>query len=76
MLEDHYRNALVRILRAKQVKPGLYTRVEIGHICIGPAGNGRIRSCGSGSSPNQRRAFRSRAPTSRYLREKRIHGLL
>ena len=27
---------------------GLLTRVEIGHIRIGSAGNGRISSCGSG----------------------------
>jgi hypothetical protein len=26
---------------------GLLTRVEIGHIRIGSAGNGRIKSCGS-----------------------------
>jgi hypothetical protein len=30
---------------------GLFTRVEIGHIRIGPAGNGRIKSRGSSSSP-------------------------
>ena len=29
---------------------GLLTRVEIGHIRMGVAGNGRIRSRGSGSS--------------------------
>jgi hypothetical protein len=29
---------------------GLLTRVEIGHIRIGSAGNGRIRSLGFGSS--------------------------
>ena len=33
---------------------GLLTRVEIGHIRIGAAGNGRIRSRGSASSPSQR----------------------
>jgi len=33
---------------------GLLTRVEIGHIRIGSAGNGRIKSPGSGSSPSQR----------------------
>ena len=33
---------------------GLLTRVEIGHIRIGSAGNGRIRSRGSGSSLSQR----------------------
>ena len=33
---------------------GLLTRVEIGHVRIGSAGNGRIRSRGSGSSPSQR----------------------
>ena len=33
---------------------GLLTRVEIGHIRIGSAGNGRIKSCGSGSSLSQR----------------------
>jgi hypothetical protein len=33
---------------------GLLTRVEIGHMRIGSAGNGRIRSPGSGSSPSQR----------------------
>jgi hypothetical protein len=33
---------------------GLLTRVEIGHIRIGAAGNGRIRSRGSGSSLSQR----------------------
>jgi hypothetical protein len=30
---------------------GLLTRVEIGHIRMGSAGNGRIKSEGSGSSP-------------------------
>jgi hypothetical protein len=34
---------------------GLLTRVEIGHIRIGSAGNGRIRSRGSGSSLSQGR---------------------
>lgn len=33
---------------------GLLTRGEIGHIRIGSAANGRIRSLGSGSSPSQR----------------------
>jgi hypothetical protein len=33
---------------------GLLTRVETGHIRIGSAGNGRIKSPGSGSSPSQR----------------------
>ena len=33
---------------------GLLTRVEIGHIRIGSAGNCRIKSRGSGSSPSQR----------------------
>jgi|SRR6516162_5739646 len=33
---------------------GLLTRVEIGHIRIKSAGNGRIKSRGSGSSPSQR----------------------
>ena len=33
---------------------GLLTRVEIRHRRIGSAGNGRIRSCGSGPSPSQR----------------------
>jgi len=33
---------------------GLLTRVEIGHIRIGSAGNGRIRSPASGSSLSQR----------------------
>src|SRR5262249_29554423 len=33
---------------------GLLTRVEIGHIRIGAAGNGSIRSRGSGSSLSQR----------------------
>ena len=33
---------------------GLLTRVEIGHIRIGSAGNGRIRSRGSASSLSQR----------------------
>jgi hypothetical protein len=33
---------------------GLLTRVEIGHIRIRPAGNGRIRSRGSTSSLSQR----------------------
>src|SRR5262245_55479782 len=33
---------------------GLLTRVEIGHIRIGSAGEGRIRSRGSGSCPSQR----------------------
>jgi hypothetical protein len=33
---------------------GAFTRVEIGHIRIGPAGNGRINSRGSGSSLSQR----------------------
>ena len=33
---------------------GLLTRVEIGHIHIGSAGNGLIRSPGSGSSLSQR----------------------
>jgi hypothetical protein len=33
---------------------GLLTRVEIGHIRIGSAGNGLIRSPGSGSSLSQR----------------------
>jgi hypothetical protein len=33
---------------------GLLTRVEIGHIRIGSAGNGRIRSPGSGSSLSHR----------------------
>jgi hypothetical protein len=33
---------------------GLVTRVEIGHIRIGSDGNGRIKSCGSGSSLSQR----------------------
>ena len=33
---------------------GLFTRVEIGHIRISPAGKGRIKSRGSGSSPSQR----------------------
>jgi len=33
---------------------GLLTRVEIGHIRIGSAGNGRIKSRGSGSSLSQR----------------------
>ena len=33
---------------------GLFTRVDIGHMRIGSAGNGRIRSRGSGSSPSQR----------------------
>ncbi len=33
---------------------GLLTRVEIGHIRMGSAGNGRIKSEGSGSSLNQR----------------------
>ena len=28
---------------------GLFTRVEIGHMRIGSDGNGRIKSCGSGS---------------------------
>jgi hypothetical protein len=26
---------------------GLLTRIEIGHVRIGSAGNGRIKSCGS-----------------------------
>jgi hypothetical protein len=33
---------------------GLLTRVEIGHVRIGAAGNGRITSLGSASSPSQR----------------------
>jgi hypothetical protein len=33
---------------------GLSTRVEIGHIRIGSAGKGRIKSRGSGSSLSQR----------------------
>jgi len=33
---------------------GLFTRVEIGHIAMGSAGNGTSRSCGSGSRPSQR----------------------
>jgi ABC-type uncharacterized transport system substrate-binding protein len=33
---------------------GLFTRVEMGHIRINSAGNGRIRSRGSGSSLSQR----------------------
>jgi hypothetical protein len=33
---------------------GLLTRVEIGHMRIGSAGKGRIKSRGSGSSPSQR----------------------
>ncbi len=33
---------------------GLLTRVEIGHIRMGAAGNGRIKSPGSGSSLSQR----------------------
>ena len=33
---------------------GLLTRVEIGHIRMGSAGNGRIKSRGSGSSLSQR----------------------
>ena len=33
---------------------GLFTRLDIGHIRIRPAGNGRIRSRGSGSSLNHR----------------------
>ncbi len=33
---------------------GLLTRVEIGHMRIGPAGNGRINSRGSASSLNHR----------------------
>ncbi len=33
---------------------GLLTRVETGHIRRGSAGNGRINSCGSGSSLSQR----------------------
>ena len=33
---------------------GLFTRVEIGHIRIGSAGNGTIKSRGSGSSLSQR----------------------
>jgi len=33
---------------------GLFTRVEMGHIRIGSAGNGRSRSCGSGWSLSQR----------------------
>ena len=33
---------------------GLLTRMEIGHIRIGSAGNGRIRSRGFGSSLSQR----------------------
>ena len=33
---------------------GLLTRVEIGHIRVGSAGNGLIRSLGSGSSLSQR----------------------
>jgi hypothetical protein len=33
---------------------GLLTRLEIGHIRIRLAGNGRIRSRGSRSSPSQR----------------------
>src|SRR6516165_2479249 len=36
---------------------GLLTRVEIGHIRIRPAGNGRIRSRGSGSSLSHRVYF-------------------
>jgi acyl-[acyl carrier protein]--UDP-N-acetylglucosamine O-acyltransferase len=33
---------------------GLLTRVEIGNMRIRPAGKGRIKSRGSGSSPSQR----------------------
>jgi hypothetical protein len=33
---------------------GLFTRVDIGHTRICSAGNGRITSAGSGSSPSQR----------------------
>jgi hypothetical protein len=33
---------------------GLLTRVDIAHFRINSAGNGRVRSLGSGSSPSQR----------------------
>jgi 5-methyltetrahydropteroyltriglutamate--homocysteine methyltransferase len=39
---------------AKIVRRELTARIEIGHIRISPAGKGRIRSRGSGSSPSQR----------------------
>jgi hypothetical protein len=39
---------------------GLLTRVEIGQIRMRPAGNGRIRSQGSGSSLSHRKCYRGR----------------
>ena len=43
---------LVRFDNRWVVVLGLVDRVEISHIRIGPAGNGRISSRGSGSSPS------------------------
>ena len=52
---DRRRRFLYRLDNGKdQSFSGLLTRVEIGHIRIGLAGNGCIRSTGSGSSLSQR----------------------
>ncbi len=55
---------------------GLLTRIEIGHIRIRGAGKARIRSFGSGSSPNQR-LYRSHAKiTGMRLPDRRLPNRL